>query len=215
MPVTFCRIATIKQSPSYSLPLAQSPAHSVCECRIVWVLESRIVCPCSARRTPENKARLGGGRDITAVAEKTRVTGNFPGFTRRRRRRPAAWAAQRKSEFLLKEERKKVFSMHRLWSLAETFYTVESIRGRRCHLFISLFQLLFFAHFYFLSVRLSRKREPDYERRSPAIHKPNIQFYPFASKGTGVTGEPSALPQLLPLPPVGKSDSSDINAFRK
>lgn len=70
----------------------------------------------------------------------------------------------------LKRREKKVFFMHRLRSLAKTFYTVESIRHRQCHLFIPLFQLLFFAHFYFLSVRLSRKREPDYERCSRAKH---------------------------------------------
>lgn len=105
--------------------------------------------------------------------------------------------------------------MHRLGSLAENFYTVESIRHRQCHLFISLFQFLFFAHFYFLSVGLSRKREPDYGCCSRATYKLNIHFYAFASKGTGATGEPSPLPQLLPLRPVGKSDSGDINAFRK
>lgn len=125
---------------------------------------------------------------------------------------------ERVSFFQKRRERKVFFHAQVVKSSRDLlyFYTVESIRHQRGHLFICIIPTSFLGTFLFpLSVRLSCKREPGYGRRGDTTRKPSIHFYAFASKGTEATGEPSALPPLLPLPPVGKSDSGDINAFRK
>lgn len=139
-----------------------------------------------------------------------------------RSRRPAAPAEQRKSEFLSKEKgEKSTFHAQVVKSSRDLlyFYRAESIRHQRGHLFIYLFQLLFFAHFYFPCPSGSHTIEKQTMNARGPAQTPNMRFYAFVSKGTETAGEPSTLPPRLPprlpLPPVGKSDSGDINAFRK
>lgn len=154
MPVTFCGIATIKQSPSLSPSLPQSLSLPLSgSCRIVWEHESRLVCSCSARRTPENKARLDGGCDITAAAEKVRASANFPRFSRGADVLQPQLNKERVS-FFQKRREKKVFSHAQVVKSSRDllyFYTVESIRHQRGHLFIC-FHSNFFSWRIFISL---------------------------------------------------------------
>lgn len=228
MPVTFCGIATIKQSPSLSPSLPQSLSLSLCLGAAELSGSTRADSSAPVPPGGRQKTKRGWTEAVTLQRplrkrERAQIS---PGFREEPTSCSPSWTKKEWVSFK-RGGRKKYFPMHRLWSLAETFYTFIQLKASDTNGAICLFVFIptsFLGAFLFpLSVRLSPKREPGYGRRGDTTRKPNIRFYAFASEGTEATGEPSALPPplppllppLLPLPPVGKSDSGDINAFRK